>query len=102
MVLPEVVGGLIPVASVSEFVALCDEVAVFICDEAAVEVVRVGVHQMLVKGVVLSEANFIHVFVSLYAWFAVYAVHDAEIVVAGGDTVPGLSGLLEVADVLVA
>ena len=56
---------------------------------------------MFIEGVVLSEANFIHVFVCLDARFSIYAVHDAEVVVAGGDTVPGLAGVFEVTDVFV-
>ena len=82
VVLPEVVGGAGPIEIVGEAVA-------FGGVGGAVD------EHLLVEGVVLAEAFGAEVGVGLDAGLgAVGAVHDGEVVGAGGDAVPGLAGIL--------
>ena len=65
--------------------------------------VRVIVIKILIEAVVLAQAYVVHILVLLDAGGAqVHVVHQAGVVVAGGDAVPGLAGVLKVAYVAVA
>ena len=99
VVLPEVVGGTVPIAAVVHLVALGHVVSVFVFDKVAF---LVG-NKVFVERVELSQAHVPHVGVGLDTRVcAVGAVHKAEVVVARHYAVPSLSGSLKVADVFVA
>ena len=99
MVLPEVVGGLVPVRTVGHLVARRDIVSVGVLGEVALVVVG----QVFVEGVKLTQPGVVHIFIGLDTRLsAVGAVHQREVVVTGRHAVPGLARLLEVADVLIA
>ena len=99
VILPEVVGGLVPQRAVGHGVALGDVVAVGVFHEVAVGIVGQG----FVEGVVFAESDFVKVFIVLDAGlYPVGAIHQTHVVVARRNAVPGLSGLLEVSDILIA
>ena len=99
MVLPEVVGGAIPEATVVELVALGDIVAILVYQEITVFVID----EVFVERVVLSQAHIPEVGVGLDARVdAVGTIHEAHVVIASCHAVPSLTGHLEVANVLVA
>ena len=99
MVLPKVVGCFVPEGAIGHLVAVGHVVAIGILGEVAVRIVG----QCLVERVVLAEASLPHILIGLDARrHTVGSVHQAQVVIAGGDTVPSLAGTLEVADVLVA
>ena len=99
VVLPEIVGGLVPAVAVVHLVALSQIIAAGI----ACEIAFVIIGKVLIEAVVAAQSHVIHVFVGLDAGrYAIYSVHQTEVVVACGDSVPCLSGLLEVADILVS
>ena len=97
MALPEVVGGLVPRRSVVHHVALSDILTV----GTAGEIVAV-VAEHLVKSVVAAESCIIEVLIGLDACRgAIGSIHQREVIVASRHTVPRLSGLLKVAEVLI-
>ena len=99
VVLIEVVRCLLPVGTVRHLVAVGLVVAVGILDKLSV-LVR---HEIFVQGVVFAQAVLVHVLVGADARArSPRSVHEAEVVVACRHSAPGLSRLLEVADVLVA
>ena len=99
VVLPEVIGDLVPVGTVNHRVALRDIVAIGIPDEVTVSIIS----QILIERVVLAQPHVPQILVGLDACLdAIGAVHQTHIVVACCDTVPGLTRTLEVSDVLIA
>ena len=106
VVLPEVVGGLVPILAIIEFIAFGDVVAVsifykktiFVCDEIFIKIIE------------LSEAYIIHVFIRVDTSFyrirpravIIAAIHKAIVVVASHDAVPSLASIFEISDVFVS
>ena len=87
--LPEVVGGAGPERAVVHPVAVH-------------RIIRAVDGHQLVEGVVLSQAGLPHIPVGQDAGLLpVGPVHDGEVVVAGRHAVPGLAGVLEIAEELV-
>ena len=94
MVLPEVIGGLWPVAAVVHLIAGCRIVAISIFFVAS---------QVFVKRIVFAQTCIPHILVGLDASVAtISAVHQTHIVVAGSYTVPSLTGFFKVSDILIA
>ena len=99
MILPEVVDGLFPEGAVSHLIASRDIVAVGILGEVSFRIVG----QVLIERVKLAQTNVPHILVGLDACIdAIGTIHQTHIIVACGDTIPGLSCTLEVTDVLIA
>ena len=99
VVLVEVVGGAGPEAAVGHAVALGAVVARGVDGEGAFGVVG----ESFVERVEAPESAVVHIFVRAYACLgAIGAVHEAEVVVAGGYAVPSLAGMFVVADILVS
>ena len=85
VIVPEVIGGLLPQRAVGHLVARHDVLTVTVYRKA------------LVQTIVPAEAQAVHVLVGLHAVVAVQTV----VVVTCGDAAPRLSGRLEAAYVLV-
>ena len=106
MVLPEVICGLGPVAAIGHFPALGHIVAIGILFKQTTRTIG----QRLIECVIPSQTGIIEVLIGLDACGQIVAprtivqttVHDTVVVIASGDTIPGLTRLLKVADVLVA
>ena len=97
--LPEVVGGLVPIRAVVHLIAFGQVVAVGVARKIAIGIIG----ELLVERVVAAQTYLVHVFIGLDAGVGtVDAVHDRQVVVTGGNTIPGLSSLLEVTDILIA
>ena len=94
MVLIEVVGRLLPIASIVHFVALCLVVSISIGWESPFVVVE---YQTFVERIKASQSTFVQVFVG----FNVLS-HQRSIVVSRHNTTPCLSCFLEIAYVLVS
>ena len=99
VVLPEVIRGLVPITAVSHLVTGRDIVAVGVLGEVAVGIVG----QILIERVILAQPCLIHILIGLDTRLGtVCAVHQREVVITCRHTIPGLSRLLEVTDVLIA
>ena len=99
MVLPEVIGGFIPGLTIVHHVAFCLVVAACIANEIIIGIGR----EPLIKTVITSESHFVQVLVGLDTCItAIGAVHQTEVVITGSNSVPCLSCLFEVTDVLVS
>ena len=93
MVLPEVIGGFVPIAAVVQLIARCGIVAVGIFFVTS---------QVFVQRVVLAQTSVPHILVGLDASVdTVSSVHQTHIVVACCYAVPSLTGFFKVSDVLI-
>ena len=86
MVLPEIVGGLVPVLVVGPSVAADFPI-----------MIPVG-FEKFIQTVVSAQSQFVEVFIGAYPIIDVHAV----IIITGSHTIPGLSCLFKVAYILVA
>lgn len=101
--LPEIVGRLLPI--IGGATGVLQEVTLGLIVAAGIsQWIAVGtVGQGLIEGVVTAKTGIIKVFIGLDAGgTAVGAVHQRQVVVAGCHSVPSLSCLLKVAEILVA
>ena len=98
MVLPEVIRRLVPIAAIGHLIAL-GRVGVWAADCL---LFQGGDDQFLIEGIVFAQSHVPHILIGLDACsFAIGAIHDAQVVGTSGHTVPGLSCLLKVADILI-
>ena len=91
--LPEIVGGARPQGAFGHAIALYEIAPVIIVQDGIV--LRAREH--LIKGVEETQAGIAHILVGLYAVIGIQAV----VVIAAGDAVPRLAGVLEIAEQLV-
>ena len=102
MVLPKIIGCPFPIIAVFHKVACRLIVAVGVLYE---EAVIIG-YKILVQAVIPAQTYVVHILVLFYSGVPVpthiAAVHEAEIIVAGSNAVPGLSGFFKVADIAIA
>ena len=98
VVLPEVIGGLIPIGAVGHLVTLSDIVTIGVLSEIAVSIIG----HIFIERVKLAQSYFVHVLVSFDSRIhAISTIHQAHVVVTCRHTIPGLTSLLEIANVLI-
>ena len=99
MILIEIIRRLVPERTVTHRVTLCLIVSVGILDESPA---GIGL-QIFIELVEFPQPSVVQVLIGRDACLdTVGAIHQAQVIAARNDTVPCLSCLLEVADVLVA
>ena len=98
MVLPEVIRRLVPIAAIIHLIAL-RRISIRITHRF---LLQGRDDQLLIKRVILAQTLVPHIFVGLDACpLTIGSIHNAQVVGTCGDTVPSLTRLLKVADILI-
>ena len=99
VVLPEIIGGLVPIGAVDHLVSLSNIVTIGVLSEIAISIIG----HIFIERVKLAQSHFVHILVGLDARIhAVSTIHQTHIVVTSRHTIPGLTSLLEIANVLIS